>query len=875
MRFILRLANFLVAFLLTSTLIFATNHYVDKNAAGLNNGTNWTNAWQSFSAINWNSIQPGDVIYISGGTDSTIYNEQLNINTHGSANNYVTVQNGIDSGHNGRVIINGGFTRNYGVYIEQGCGSSQVGSWIYVKGLEIRRTKLHGIYLHCSVNNIVIDGCKVTEALGRSVMLIGNDDYYLNENGVCAKDIEIKNCYLESHPDESTTENDVVYLQMGARLNIHHNYIHQQNRQSLNQPPNHMHIDCIQMHVTRDVKIWNNVCVIDSGVYGHAMILGIQSRPGGLDTLIIYNNYLYEGGHLSTGGNPSVPELYLRWYGYVNSVEPPTFVYNNTIVGCNGGSYPIYHEFPAQVKNNIIAQFGTNGENPAIYGGVGFSTWFGGWNNSWYTDADSCTNNLIWRDYSDVVFGGNRFRGSGGYPVGSPLGWTGWVNTYGGTGINSNPLFVNNVRGKNGYVISSNSPALNAGYDLKNFIESKGLPWTDIDGNLRDSSPDLGAYQYSSGNEITFSLFVQVNNGWNLVSVPGINPSGMDVDTWWAYRDISASVYKYANGFQPVTLTTPGTGYWMKHSGVRSYNTGEEWPASGILKVEHEPISGESGWNLIGGYEMIVNTGNITTNPPGLLGGPVYKYTGGYRVATILNPGYGYWIKLTGPGQIIISETLVMNEDQNEWFPENWGRIIFTDASGLTYTLYAVSEVMDLSPYELPPPPLDGMFDIRFSSGRIAEYLGNAEKSILMNGINYPVRIIVKNLNINLQDETGKELNVSLSNGEEVIINDKSIGCLKVVSGQVLNPEEYSLEQNYPNPFNTSTEIKFSLPETTNASLIIYNVLGEKVAEILNEKLDAGNHNYRWNASDAASGLYIYELRTDNFISVKKMLLMK
>lgn len=478
-----------------TTITFSSNYYVDKNASGNNSGTSWANAWQSFSDIDWSSIKPGDTINISGGIDSTIYNEQLNIITQGSVNNYVTVQSSIDAGHSGRVIINGGFTRNYGIYIEQGCGSSRIGSWIYVKGLEIRRTKLHGIYLHCSVNNIVIDGCKVTETLGRSIMLIGNDDYYLNENGVCAKDIEIKNCYLVSHSDQSSTENDVIYLQMGARLNIHHNYIHQQNRQSQNQPPNHMHIDCIQTHVVRDVKIWNNVCIIDSGVYGHAMILGIQSRPGNVDTNIIYNNYIYEGGHLAADGNPNVPALYLRWYGYVNSVEPPTFVYHNTIVTANGGSYPIYQERPAWVKNNIIVQYGTKGQNPSVYGGRGRPTWQSGYNTSWYNSADLSSPNLMWRDYGGVEFGGNRFRGVSGSPIGAPSNWSEWI-LYGGKGVNKNPQFINDVRGRYGYVIAPNSPAINAGIDLRTFIESKGLPWTDIEGNPRDNSPDIGAYEY-------------------------------------------------------------------------------------------------------------------------------------------------------------------------------------------------------------------------------------------------------------------------------------------------------------------------------------------------------------------------------------------
>ncbi|MBL1124516.1 MAG: T9SS C-terminal target domain-containing protein, partial [Ignavibacteriae bacterium] len=60
-----------------------------------------------------------------------------------------------------------------------------------------------------------------------------------------------------------------------------------------------------------------------------------------------------------------------------------------------------------------------------------------------------------------------------------------------------------------------------------------------------------------------------------------------------------------------------------------------------------------------------------------------------------------------------------------------------------------------------------------------------------------------------------------------------------------------------------------------NVKLSIYNALGEKVAELVNTSLQAGKYQYNWNASGVATGMYIYELRTDNFVSVKKMLLLK
>ena len=89
-------------------------------------------------------------------------------------------------------------------------------------------------------------------------------------------------------------------------------------------------------------------------------------------------------------------------------------------------------------------------------------------------------------------------------------------------------------------------------------------------------------------------------------------------------------------------------------------------------------------------------------------------------------------------------------------------------------------------------------------------------------------------------------------------------------------PYQHELSQNYPNPFNPNTVIEFSLPENVNnVRLSIYNALGEKVAELVNTVLVAGKYSYQWNAQNVATGIYIYELRTDKFISVKKMILIK
>jgi hypothetical protein len=88
-------------------------------------------------------------------------------------------------------------------------------------------------------------------------------------------------------------------------------------------------------------------------------------------------------------------------------------------------------------------------------------------------------------------------------------------------------------------------------------------------------------------------------------------------------------------------------------------------------------------------------------------------------------------------------------------------------------------------------------------------------------------------------------------------------------------PTEYVLNQNYPNPFNPTTQIGFSLPVNAHVKLTVYNILGQKVVELLNKKMTAGHHEIKFNAANLASGVYIYRISTDHFVSVKKMMLIK
>lgn len=100
---------------------------------------------------------------------------------------------------------------------------------------------------------------------------------------------------------------------------------------------------------------------------------------------------------------------------------------------------------------------------------------------------------------------------------------------------------------------------------------------------------------------------------------------------------------------------------------------------------------------------------------------------------------------------------------------------------------------------------------------------------------------------------------------------------IKPISSEV--PGKYSLSQNYPNPFNPSTMIKFDIPKSSLTKLIIFDILGREVAELVNETLQPGKYSVDWNASSAtggfSSGVYFYKLTTNEFNQTKRMVLIK
>ena len=506
--------------------LFATNWYCDGALTGTDNGgTSWADAWESFAEINWASLNPGDTLFISGGTDSLIYNEVLDLaGVLGTAGNQITIIAGkyspSPSGHSGRAIIDGQDSDVRNIYLGSDGGEDST-NYVTIKGLECRGGALSAIELEALANVILIDSCYLYNFGG----LAGVFARGLGQTSTCdgIDSLMIRNCRIISY-DLHDGETDGIYLDACTNTFIYNNYIHIPNQDSLS------HVDCIQRQWSRGkLVIVNNVLINDS-VYspqgGGMPIIVRASDFGEHDPVIIYNNYCYMGGPWMPGAFEG--KVFNLHSGDQPTYEPPpTFVLHNTIIsngpkqtaadleyfGQNNDGKGVFH-------NNIVSRFYSDAPNYAkAFWGVGASVA--------PVDADSVKNNLFYSEGEGVMFSGDFTNGS---TTNNGFNWAYWTGTLGGTGVgNSDPLFINNIGYEpdqsvlRGY-LQSNSPAIDAGLDAEWYIDylnntynlegDWALEWADIDGNPRDNTPTIGAYEYSAAATDTTATvsFTSVNN---------------------------------------------------------------------------------------------------------------------------------------------------------------------------------------------------------------------------------------------------------------------------------------------------------------------------------------------------------------------------
>jgi len=127
-------------------------------------------------------------------------------------------------------------------------------------------------------------------------------------------------------------------------------------------------------------------------------------------------------------------------------------------------------------------------------------------------------------------------------------------------------------------------------------------------------------------------------------------------------------------------------------------------------------------------------------------------------------------------------------------------------------------------------------------------------------------------------DDTGVILLTNADGGQEYktavdrLFSEITVGIEEELVGI---PEGFILMQNYPNPFNSTSVIKYSIPQSSQVSLNIINVLGSEIETLINEEKPVGTYELEWNAASLPSGVYFYRLQAGDFVQTRKMILLK
>ncbi|HZY10244.1 MAG TPA: T9SS type A sorting domain-containing protein, partial [Bacteroidota bacterium] len=301
-----------------------------------------------------------------------------------------------------------------------------------------------------------------------------------------------------------------------------------------------------------------------------------------------------------------------------------------------------------------------------------------------------------------------------------------------------------------------------------------------------------------------------------------------------------------------------------------------------------------TGWNLIGSVTRIIPTTNVSSIPLNIIGPSIYSYDSrGYTPVDSLRPFRGFWVKANQNGKVILSSIgLAKNISTNPLMIDfNKLNTIYIENGRISQALFfgPSPEIESItSDYELPPKPPQPIFDARFASQHFTEFYPSTlvEKvsfPLMVQSDLYPISIQWKIINNpNIRFSISEQLNdeivgiYTLSDSGTVTMRNPRITNLRLHIEPVNDlPMSFSLSQNYPNPFNPRTNFEFTLPKAGLVTLLIYNVLGQEVAKVLNEVKQPGKYIVNWDASKLSSGLYFYRLTSGEYATARKMIILK
>lgn len=677
---------------------------------------------------------------------------------------------------------------------------------------------------------------------------------YITIENIIIKDVNANNKIqgIWIRGDNDTIRNCELYnLAQGGILIqgnfnvIERNYIHDITGENEN-CGNNISIETYKDGTNSDAWTANYNIIRDNKITNNPTHFGVNIFPdtkGAQDIMYgnkIYNNYIdYTGGGIYT--------RYQKDIVIINNVISNSIWINNQyadwtttgsgisfefLVNSQYSNTNIIEESNVKIYNNTIVNNAHIGIDNHTSNGVAIK------NN---IIANNALYHIAFRDFNEIItanISNNLYYSSGTQAQwmwnGVDKNWSEWHSTYELSAQNSDPLFTNQTGTP--YTIQLHSPAKNSGTPLAEVTK-------DIKGINRpywENGVDIGAYELDEA---------QIRVGTiNVTSGQDITHTITAYGTYWEKNGTSWPI-STASDISTSSYTTIGT----------TSSDKEEWDGFHIKwlrNLDNQAPFGHAFYKVFNSYSnnyfyidirdaIISYTPNVYLRYSNI-GYTHYEYYDGNLFQPI-NDGaiLRIWningaINNTSNLDSYFGNMLIRLENNNHprlvWGP---------GSSNNQYTLRLAID--NEKPENI------------FSNQNILEYY---DQTLDLSGPDYPSNINA-NYSIASGSLTSNTVTYSIINPE----NKKNI--LKDI------PKNYLLSQNYPNPFNPNTTIRYSIKDAGLVKIEIFDILGRKVATIVNEEKPAGNYEVGFNGNNLSSGIYIFKLISGAFTDIKKMQLIK
>jgi hypothetical protein len=338
-----------------------------------------------------------------------------------------------------------------------------------------------------------------------------------------------------------------------------------------------------------------------------------------------------------------------------------------------------------------------------------------------------------------------------------------------------------------------------------------------------------------------------LSSGWNLVSNPLVNVIDRDlltvesegvVKSWqdaatagWVQTNINTW---YIDSHEHVNRLTPFGGYWIHTSRDLEVHVTPH-----LETPDSRSDVADEGWSLT------LNARDAQGNA----GGDFVKIL----LSENANNNFVYGEDEFDHPNPIRSDFIDLHIDRYDWVGDSDSHGIMVESPYFAQEVRSYASGDDVQIWNISADAYNIPGDIKLSWNMI-------------NDIDSDVHLVIKGEAYNLKELTSIDVPSSSADEMMVVVGDVS---------SIFAPEHFALSNAYPNPFNPTTRLNLDLNNDGHVSVMVYNLVGQIVTELVNGHMSAGYHTIEWSAYDNPSGMYIVKVVTGNDVAVQKVMLMK